>query len=243
MQEFYFILIYLVVYFLLTFSRTVVKNWKDTDFLYTALGDELSNSFITFLLQGYAYRVNRHLKLKYSHVIFNNLARPKFTTTDLLMQLRNNNEIRQSIKRSNIITISIGANNLMPAVIEDYSEIYGVLARKGVEQFKEDWPLILHFIRNCIGSKAKIYIMTIYNPYEFCEPNYSIADYYINGINSIIKDKFWMNSYGYEIVDIYENFKDSSNKLTLFESPIRKPYPNYEGYKQIAKNFISSINS
>lgn len=244
MEEFYHILIiYALTFFVFIFNKPATKYYKKTDFLYTAVGESLSNRVLAFIFQGYTFRIKRYLKMKYSNVIFNNLSKTKVSSTDLLMQLRCNAEMRQSIKRANIITIGIGANNLLPAIEEDYSEIYGITAKKGIEQFKEDWPLILYFIRNCIGSKARIYVMTLYNPYEFEEPNYSIADYYINGLNSVIKNSFWIKSYDYKIVDIYDDFKHSQDKLTLFRSFIRRPCPNYEGYKKIAENFISIINS
>jgi lysophospholipase L1-like esterase len=241
-SDFSYMLPYIILLIVILFSRKRIKTCKDKEFSYTALGDDLSNGIAAFFLRGFTFRVKRHFKSKFSKVIFNNLAKPGFTSSNLLFQLRNDFDIRKCIKDSKVVTISIGINNLLDDTLENYNEIDGRIARKGVEQFREDWIFILYYLRNCIGTKAKIYIMTLYNPYEEDDPNYSIAEYYIYAINSIIKNEFWMKTFKYDVVDIYELFKVGHREtLTLFNSFIRMPLPNRKGYEQIAQAFINAF--
>ncbi|SHH80838.1 hypothetical protein [Clostridium grantii] len=219
-------------------------NELSNNFIYTALGDDLSSLLPSFIFYGFPYRICRYFKQNNFKVEFHNFAKPKFTSNDLFFQLRSNFEIRQQIKKSNVLTLSIGANNLLLGVNETYTDINGKSVKKSIESFKEDWNFILYFIRNCIGSKATIYIMTIYNPFNTKDPNFTVADYYIQLANSIIKDEFWIKTYDYKIVDVYESFKFSSkNNFTFFETYLREPYPTFTGNKIIAEEFISQIKS
>jgi lysophospholipase L1-like esterase len=235
---------YILFIIIIFFDRSRIKYCKDKDFSYTALGDDLSSGIIALLLRSFTYRVNRFLKVEHPKVVFNNFAKTGFTSSNLIFQLQNDWQIRRCLQSSRLVTISIGINNLLDHTEENYNEINGNVARIGIEEFREDWPMILEYIRINIASKAKIYIMTIFNPYEEDDPNYTIAEYYISKVNSIIKSKFWIKTFDYEVVDVYELFKvDKSSKLTLYNSIIKMPIPSRRGYKQIAEAFINVIKN
>lgn len=244
MKAFFYYLVPYIILYIIIYRGPAVRNYKETDFLYTALGDDISSSFVAFLFRGFTYRINKYLKNKCSNVVFNNFARPTFTSNDLLSQLISNNYIRLSVKNSKIITISIGANNLLQGAFENFTDIDGRILKYEVDVFRRDWSEILYFIRRRICSKASIYVMNLYNPYSIDDPNYSIAEYYISSINSIINSDFWIKTYNYKVVDIHENFKVKSNEnLTLFNNYVREPFPSYKGCKYIAEAFINIINS
>lgn len=244
MYEFSYILSSVICIIIIFSKKTMVKMYKETDFLYTALGDDISKSLIAFLRRGFVYRVKKYLRLTNSNVIYNNFATPTFTSSDLLFQLRNSSSIRLCLKKSKVITISIGCNNLYQGVFENFSEINGKAAKNGILKFKEDWHEILCFIRKSTESSASIYVMTLYNPYSSDNPNYSIAEYYISTLNLIIKSEFWIKTYNYKVVDIHANFKGNFQGNFLFLNPyVREPLPNYKEYRQIGECFINSINN
>ena len=238
-------ILFSVIFINIIFSkRPIFRIYKETDFLYTALGDDISKSLVAFLCCGFVYRVKRYLTKLNSNVICNNFATPTFTSGDLLFQLRNSSEIRQSLKKSKVITISIGSNNLYEGAFENFTEINGKAAKNGVLRFKEDWHEILYFIRNNTESNAAIYVMTLYNPYNFDDPNYSIAEYYISNLNLIIKSEFWIKTYNYKVVDVHDYFKGNfKGNFLFFNTYVREPLPNYKEYKQIGESFISTMNS
>lgn len=244
MYQLFYILVNIIFIIILLSKRPIVRMYKESDFLYTALGDDISKSLVAFLSGGFVYRVKRYLGSVNSNVICNNFATPSFTSSDLLFQLKNSSEIRQCLKKSKVITISIGGNNLCQGTFENFKEINGNTAKDGVLRFKEDWHEILHFIRNHTESSASIYVMTFYNPYALDDPNYSIAEYYINSLNLIIKSEFWIKTYNYKVVDIHDYLKGNFQGNFLFlNAYIREPLPSYKEYKQISESFISTINS
>jgi len=244
MYEFFYILSSIFCVIIIFRKRPIVKVYKETDFLYTALGDDISKSLIAFLCRGFVYRVKRYLRLTNSNVIYNNFATPTFTSSDLLFQLKNSSAIRLCLKKSKVITISIGCNNLYEGSFENFAEINGNYAKRGILKFKEDWHEILYYIRRFTESNASIYVMTLYNPYNADDPNYSIAEYYISNLNSIIKSEFWIKTYNYKVVDIHAAFKGNFQGNFLFLTPfMREALPNYKESKKIGESFINTINS
>jgi hypothetical protein len=244
MYELFYIIFNIILISIIFLAKPAVKFHKETDFLYTALGDDISKSLTAFLSYGFVYRIKRYLKTNNSNFVYNNFAKNSFTGSDLLNQLKNSLEIRQCLKKSAIITLSIGGNNLLKGVFEDFLEIDGRVAKRGVEQFKEDWPEILYFIRNQIASKASIYVMTLYNPYDYNDPNYTIAEYYINSLNLIIKSAFWIKIFNYKVIDVHDNFEGNLlRKFAFLYGYIREPLPNYKTYKRIGEAFISAMDS
>jgi hypothetical protein len=235
---------YILFILVVLYNENRIKIGRDKDFSYTALGDDLSNGIIARVLRGFTFRLNTYFKEEHTKVIYNNLAKPGFTSSNLLFQLENDSNIRRCIKSSNLVTISIGLNNLLDFSEENYNEIDGQVARVGVEDFREDWPRLLEYIRHNIDSKAKIYTMTIFNPYKEEDPNYSIAEYYVCRLNAIIKSEFWIKTYDYEVVDIHDLFRlNNDNKLTLYNSIVRMPIPNRKGFKEITEAFVEEIKN
>jgi hypothetical protein len=235
-----YILFILVVFY----NENRIKIGTDKDFSYTALGDDLSNGIITRVLRGFTFRLNTYFKGEHPKVIYNNFAKPGFTSSNLLFQLENDSDIRRCIKNSKLVTMSIGLNNLLDFSEENYNEIDGQVAKVGVEDFREDWPKLLEYIRHNIDSKAKIYMMTVFNPYDEEDLNYTIAEYYVSRLNAIIQSEFWIKTYDYEVVDVHDLFSLSRNhKLTLYNSIVRRPIPSRKGFKEIAEAFIEEIKN
>lgn len=240
-QLYYFVLNIILLTFLLL-KKPFIKFYNDKDVLYTALGDDISKSLIALFFRGFVYRVKAYLKLNNKNFKCNNFAVPSFTSQDLLLQLKNDSKIRNCVKNSKIITISIGGNNLIKGMLDNYTEADGRLLKKGVEDFKKDWPELFYFIRNSIGSKACIYVMTLYNPLNLEDPNYSIVEYYIYSLNKIISSDFWSHCFDYKIIDTHDCLgNNGSEKNLLFNHLIKIPLPNYRGYKQISTAFINKI--
>ncbi len=88
--------------------------------VYTALGDSIAFGLSAEKGKGYADLFHNYLKgtEKFSKLELNNLSMPGDKSSDLLAKLKNDANIRESVKKSNIITISIGGNNLLSPLIE-----------------------------------------------------------------------------------------------------------------------------
>lgn len=212
---------------------------------YVALGDCLTRSFLAFFLDGFAYRFCRYLECNNCCVCCRNLGCSGITSTGLLKQLKCDSEVRCAVKKADVLTISVGGNNLLKSAFDNFSCINRVLAGIGVERFARDWPKILCKIRKELCSDAEIYVMNLYNPYCPNDPNYKIADYFICGINSIIEDRALMEAYCYDVVDIYCRFERNKDKEWTFLNNIfrRDPHPNWEGNQQMFLALVDEYTS
>jgi lysophospholipase L1-like esterase len=201
---------------------------------YTALGDSIAYGLGAPNRYGYVFQFGDFLKSRYPNVKLRNVSSPGMTSSGLLFRLRLNERTRFAVKNAGLITISIGGNNLLKSSGQNYTQINTSIAQAGVKRFAADWPRILSCIRNSIGSKAPILAMTLYNPYRYDDPGYPSANYFINQINTIIKNTSLQNAYGYLAVDVYEYFESNSTKdWTYFNQLKRNPHPNEEGHRQI----------
>lgn len=210
---------------------------------YTALGDSLTNSIAADLFDGFAYQICRYFKKNCDDVCFSNLGRSGLKSCGLLTMLKHCCSVRCRVKDSDIITITIGGNDLLCCAYNNYYCIDKRCAEKAVKKFRCNWVGIMETIRRDLCSEADIYVMTMYNPYCPGDCNYEVAEYFIQQLNSIIADPILTYSYNYNIVDIYSCFKYNQKKcLTFFDRLIRNPHPTCTGNCQIADCFIKSID-
>jgi hypothetical protein len=202
---------------------------------YLALGDCLTKGPLALFLDGFAYRFCRFLSCTHRCVNCRNLGRFGLKSWGLLRQLKCDREVKYAVKEADIITISIGGNNILRSASNNYTCINKRIAHEGIEYFREDWPKILYNIRNTLCSEAEVYVMNLYNPYCPNDPNYEIADYFICELNSIIEDRRLINIYSYNVVDVYCKFERNKDKEWTFFQNIffRDPHPNWEGNQQI----------
>lgn len=112
------VLLFLIIF---VFSNSVMFPQAETSSPsnYTSLGDSIAfgmsatpnNGFVN-LFHNFIKSTDENLDLK-----INNYGTPGDTSSDLLTKLKTNSKIQDSLKISNIITVSIGGNNLLQPVI------------------------------------------------------------------------------------------------------------------------------
>ena len=96
--------------------------------IYTALGDSISFGLSASQGNGYVNLLYNNLIAteKFSNEKLNNLSKPGDKSSDLLVKLKTDATMRESVKMSNIITISIGGNNILSPLIEAIFVAYKV---------------------------------------------------------------------------------------------------------------------
>lgn len=206
---------------------------------YAALGDSIAYGYGATNYYGYVYLFRDYLA-KSTTVSLQNKAIPGIKSGGLLNQLQVDLLTRSAVKNAQVITISIGGNNLLGCASSNYSVIDTTCAASGVSAFQSDWPKILYQIRTSIGSKAAIYVMTLYNPYMGNEANYAVADPYVKQINGAIQSSTNITTYNYKVADVYTDFlgqnPDGSWKVcswTHFCEATRDPHPTNAGHQEI----------
>ncbi|MBN6192884.1 hypothetical protein JQN58_39080 [Aneurinibacillus sp. BA2021] len=207
---------------------------------YVALGDSIARGKGAKKREGYVYLFHRFLMEQYGNVALSNQAISGIGSRGMLAQLHLNPAVRRAVREADIMTISIGGNNLLAATSRNYHFIHPYQAKQGIALFCKQWPLLLSTIRERLNAKATLYVINLYNPYRSNEPNYATADMYIKQINAEIGNSKYIKRYKYQVVPIYSTFKgqlDEENwktcAYTHFCQRKRDPHPTRQGYQEI----------
>ena len=234
---------------------------------YVALGDSIATGTIlnSTKITSYVTYFAQYLKKVYgstSTINVKNFAHDGDRSNELLALLKTNNTVRKIIKSADVITISIGANNLMQATnIPGFTTIDQYKAEQGVSDFKKDWPSILAEINKIKGANppAKIIVNTVYNPfnigptkgYESDPAMRELVDFYLSQINSVITSTQNNTETKYVVAGVYDAFSDYAanndmGSITYFYpllSILRNPHPNSAGQNLINTCNVTAFNS
>lgn len=204
---------------------------------YVALGDSLvtGTTGVSGTMTSYVHAFFAHLEDTYGegNVTMTILAEDGDASWDLLDKLNNNSTIIDEVSNADIITISIGGNNIMPAARDSsFWEIDTALADAGTENFAVEYNAIIGRI-NYLNSGVTIIASTLYNPYNSAnQPRgyegdtelHNTASFYIEGIiNAVIRGDRGDNYHVAEIHDYFLENYGASGKMgdvTFF-------YPRY----------------
>lgn len=169
------------------------------------------------------------------------------------------------VEESDIITLCIGANDIMDAVprtfygLDKYNINWSV-AENGRKSFETNWQKIIDRI-HFLNYDVTLIVMTIYNPYHENESIYKQVDEYFSsdvegdyGLNYIIKNTMslygadYSSQFTYLVADVYDTFNKYPNKdyLTEFYNRFSDPHPNQLGQNLIFNThmdlFIDTLN-
>lgn len=196
---------------------------------YTAIGDSLTTGAGAWLSGGFAplYRRMAESRLR-SRVTYENLGINGLTSQKLLSRVQGDPRMRAALQRADIITVSIGANDLQPyaRAIADGSgsraaQIPQVLARtKGnVRQIVNH----LYQIKSSQRTPFIIRMVGVYNPF----PNRE-AGLYARQYNSFLAS---LGGPNYRVADVYPAFEGNERELLFLD----RIHPNSRGYRIIAQ--------
>jgi lysophospholipase L1-like esterase len=210
-----------------------------------ALGDSIAYGTGATDNYGYVYLYRDYLASSAS-VELKNHSLKGMKTGDLLLQISVDQKIRRSIKSANIVTISIGGNNLLACASDNYSIIDDACAQNGVNNFIADFKEILKIV-NGLNSAATVKVLNLYNPYK-ADPNYQAeyelykeADFYISQINTNIGEQ--TSLFSDTMIDAYTNFSGTLETdpttykvevYTHFFKTTRDPHPTDLGHQVLA---------
>jgi lysophospholipase L1-like esterase len=208
---------------------------------YTALGDSIAAGYGAANHYGYVDYFRDYLRTLAPRVDLSNDATPGLGSGGLLIQLRYDSSIRDDTRAADVVTISIGGNNLLPCASNNYSTLNTPCAAAGVAAFQYDWPRVLSALRTDIGARGQLLVLTLYNPYRGNDTNYATADAYIEQINAAIRNPSYTSTYGYKVADAHTDFKgqwpDGTWKVctwTHFCEAVRDPHPTDKGHQELA---------
>ncbi|MBQ8193331.1 MAG: SGNH/GDSL hydrolase family protein [Bacilli bacterium] len=225
MKKVFFILVlFLSCYFI--YNKTIDKK-----LYYLTIGDALSKGINEYGVVSYGYNdyVKDYLKTNNRLKEYNKI----FTDSDYWIrdivnilsynQKKGNNSLNRLIKKADIITISLGMNEIYYKIEKNNENIYTY-----IDNMINDYSKILGYISNF--HHDKVYILGYYNAYG---KNNDIFNYANHKLKEITKK----NNFIY--VDLSNIFDNNPNYFPRKDNFI----PNIKGYEKISQIIVENLQN
>jgi lysophospholipase L1-like esterase len=234
-------------------EQTTTADTVPTDSLnYVAFGDSLATGYGA--TQGYVHRYATVLGMDTgAEVNVNDLGVNGLTSGQLRAVIEEDQGARDAIEQSDVITINIGANDLMQARLRYKAGYCGAddnqdCLRQAVADFRANWDTILNIVTDLRSPDGAIIRVTdFYNPFvnldgsmvswpDIGADNFSVFEEYLEQANSHIAES--SGAYGIPHARVHEAFngpsgtEDPNNKGYMYPDGI---HPNDDGYAVIAQ--------
>lgn len=226
------ILLLLIVYLIYIFFKNDKLN-------YIALGDSVAEGMNPYGEIGYSYTdyianyLKKEKKLSYYTKKY---TKSGYITENVINDIENNNELKKDLRESDLVTISIGANDFLKHIK------IGEMSVDNIREIKTKIATVFPNIEETIKevkkyAKNQVIIVGYYNPITFLfntnGNDLDILFAYMDDEYQKIADK-----YDCDYVSLYLLFKNNSSYLP---NPA-DIHPNLDGYKAISKEVIKVLN-
>ncbi|WP_342599013.1 SGNH/GDSL hydrolase family protein [Psychrobacillus sp. FSL H8-0483] len=211
--------------------------------VYIALGDSLAAGQTPYraIDAGYTDLIAQELTRSNQLALYSKaLAFPGYTTADVLSTVRTK-EAKELLKNATLVTISVGANDLLRLVQVNPSNgsvAYQKVpvdfalnsARKNVEEIIKEVKVI--------APKAKVYVMGYYFAYPHVhESQQEGVRKELDTLHTILKAEAEAN--GATFISVAEIFEAQAKELLPNAADV---HPSLEGYRLMANAFFSQYN-
>lgn len=173
-------IIKIFVYILICFTVFIIyKLTYNNKIDYVSLGDYVSSSFGYYGEMQYSYSdyISQYLdKNNNLNSFLNSFISNNYKITNLLDDINNNKtieydnrivNIRSVLRESDLVTISIGMNDLIEIIDRDYSKEY---IEFQLNRLFKEYKNLLDTVQNY--AKSKIIVIGLYNPYPYSKNSF-----------------------------------------------------------------------
>ncbi len=233
-----FFLAIVIIYLIYTFT------YKEK-YTYLAIGDDLAKGHTPFDTYGKSYTdfIYEYLKQKNDEVKINKeFVEEDLRIKDLLTKIKNaetqgGKTFTQAIKEAELITISIGSEELFSKLRSNY-ELYKLNNKKSFEFIDEMTEELNELISEMQKTKkTEIYLIGYYNPLIEEEISESKIDSIFNYLD--LKLKEIEKNHKIHYISIHNEFKNKKNYLP---NPSHA-FPSLEGYNYISNEIIKELKN
>ncbi len=242
-------IIFFVVAFTSVFFIYKLTTRNSTKIYYIALGDSLAAGMNSYgeINYGYSDYIADYLKDNGRLSFYaKDFAKSGYTTYNLKSDIENNKtltidnqtvSIREALRESDLVTISIGANNFLKNISFNNitSRIQNVkVAKREVDTIADEVEDLIEHVKKY--AKGQIVLIGYYNPLpaltSFKQQIDDIVKYSNNLYNQICLDE------QITCLDIFDGFNKEGSKYLPNALDI---HPNTKGYEYISKEVIKII--
>ena len=207
----------------------IYLGFKDKEIYYFSMGDSLANGINSYNAKDYGYAdyVKDSLEIKKYESFTNNNKRSIDFVKDIEDNIKiNGKNIQNILIKANIITLSVGMNDLFSNVTFNNDFSVNDLYMK-FEEVMVDLENLFKLLRTY--SKEDIIYIGIYN----CLKENSLDEFFIYANEQLKK---LCDNYKITYLDIYNDF----NNTSYFDNP-NSYFPNKDGYELISNKIIDTI--
>jgi lysophospholipase L1-like esterase len=199
-------------------------------YLYVALGDSLSVGVgASIFSPGFVQRYQRLAAMELEdHVYVRTFAQPGFQSLDVLLEL-DNDFVKEQIKDADIITITVGGNDLIQAASKFRSDQNEKDFSLALEECMGNFRKIMNGITDLKHDSIHPYIVrlvNLYNPF----PNDPLAVKWITKFNLQLKS--FLKNPAVSIAEVDRLFRDYEKEYLAHDGI----HPNDIGYERIAES-------
>lgn len=226
---------YLVLLILTVCVFGIYFFFKTEKINYIALGDSLAEGMNPYGEVGYSYTdyfadfLKEENKLSYYTKKY---TKSGYTTKDVISDLNINNDLKRDLRESDLVTLSIGANDFISSIDLKNLNIKNIL------ELKSKVIAILPNLETCIKNirkyaKEDLIIVGYYNPIPFL---FNTSGNDLDELFAYIDDEYKQiaDKYNCDYISLYQLFKNNSS----FLPNTTDIHPNLTGYKSISEEII-----
>lgn len=263
-----------------TFNVTpVLPPTEPTVFNYVALGDSIpagvsyENSTTQKIITSYTDQIATDLRNSYDIVNYYDMAVSGLNIykvgdtvpyDSLYSQVFFDTKIRDSISTANLITLCIGANDIMDAAPRNltggavnFYDINWTVANQGLDNFYAYWDDIIREIYALAPDNVNLVVMNMYNPYRISDGQGNATEHEVYGTGSLYSI---VNKYFYSTEDLNPSKLDGidyglnyiiENPQTVYADQLQenglplgfeKPYKVVNVYAEFEKDQTTKSN-
>lgn len=247
-----------------TKTHSVQASRPKTKLRLVAIGDSLTHGVGDETQKGgYVPLVAQQIKKATGHPVATvNYGVTGDKSTQIEKRIEQQSQIQKQLKKADLITLTVGGNDLMAVLQNDFFELNQKQIAAGQKQYQTHLSTLLAVIRQQ-NPKAPIFILGVYNPFYVYFPEITgmskavtvwnqtaqtVANNFTN-IYYVNSDRYLTHGDGHYVKQTKSLAKMNSTELqkTLAANEHLNPYisdtdhfhPNQKGYQLLTKSFWS----